>query len=275
MLKYFNPWILRDTNILIGGEFDLRNKKVVWRDYSKKKWRRQQEKIISKILSFSALSSPLIMVPLINLFSKGKYSSPLIDMLGGKSIFWLLTILLGILVSQSVTYRVYMINSEVDVYDGELPIIVQKNIISNDINTRLRHNQATNGLIGSIFSKIPYLQWIIVMPILIVFLLGAYFAVNDSDSNLSGHLFFYIIFVILVATTIGFIQVIFSMTFIIIKLEKKMDLNITQLNSEQLQVELNKAEDFYKRHKVSHAAIKRYLAEHNKLLEEKEKEMQK
>ena len=108
-----------------------------------------------------------------------------------------------------------MINSEVDVYDGELPIIVQKNIISNDINTRHRHNQATNGLIGSIFSKIPYLQWIIVMPILIVFLLGAYFAVNDSDSNLSGHLFFYIIFVILVATTIGFIQVIFSMTFII------------------------------------------------------------
>ena len=75
---------------------------------------------------------------------------------------------------------------------------------------------------------------------------------------------FYIILVILIATLITLIQVVIPVYHKLVILEKKMDLSITQLNSEQLQVELNKAEDFYERHKVSHAAIKRYLAEYNK-----------
>lgn len=275
MLKYLNPWILRDVNISIGGEFDFKNKKIVWRDYSKKNKVYYQERIMSKFLSFGALSSPLIMVPLLNLFSKGESNISLIEILGGKSMFWLLTLLFGVFVAQSISYRVYMINIEGKVFHEQLPIIIQKNIMTNDINMRLRHNQATGGLVGSLFSKIPYLQWVIAIPIFIVFILGAYFAVNDSDIDLSGHLFFYIILVILVATTIGFIQIACPMIFIFLKLEKRMDLIIKQLNSEQLQVELNKAEDFYEHHKVSHAAIKRYLAEYNKLLEEKEKEMQK
>ena len=270
MLNYFNPWISQDITISIGGEYDFKKKKVIWRDYSKNKKVRQQEQTISKILSYGALSSPLIIVPLLNLFSQEKHSFPLTDLLGGKSIFWLLTIVLGVLVSQSIVYRVYMINNEGGVYDTELPIIVQKNIITHDINTRLRHNQATGGLVGSIFSKVPYLQWLVVIPILIVFVLGAYLAVNDRDSGLSGHLFFYVILVILVATMIGFTQVIFSMVFIFLKLEKMFDSEIRHLNIEQLQEEINKAEQFYKNHQVSNAEIKRYLAEYRKILKEKE-----
>ena len=126
MFNYFNPWISQDITISIGGEYDLKKKKVIWRDYSKNKKVRQQEQTISKILSYGALSSPLIMVPLLNLFFHGKRSLPLIDLLGGKSNFWLLTISLGLLVSQAVVYHVYLMFNEGKVCDTELPIIVQK-----------------------------------------------------------------------------------------------------------------------------------------------------
>ena len=40
-----------DTNILIGGEYDLKNRKLIWRNYSKEMNVLQQENKISKILS--------------------------------------------------------------------------------------------------------------------------------------------------------------------------------------------------------------------------------
>ncbi|GHU44730.1 hypothetical protein FACS1894193_13480 [Bacilli bacterium] len=270
MLNYFNPWISQDITISIGGEYDLKKKKVIWRDYSKNKKVRQQEQTISKILSYGALSSPLIIVPLLSLFFHGKRSLPLIDLLGGKSNFWLLTISLGLLVSQAAVYRVYLMFNEGKVCDTKLPIIVQKKIITNDINIRIRHNQGNGGLVNAIFSRIPYLQWLVVTPIFVVFALGAYLAVNDSDSDLSGHLFFYIILVILVATIIGWSQLALPIMFIFLKLEKMFDSEIRHLNIEQLHGELNKAEQFYKNHQVSNAAIKRYLAEYRKILKEKE-----
>ena len=63
--------------------------------------------------------------------------------------------------------------------------------------------------------------------------------------------------------------------FIFLKLEKMFDSKIKHLNIEQLQEEINKAEQFYKNHQVSNAAIKRYLAEYKKILKEKEMEIKK
>ena len=272
MLNYFNPWISIDNNTRIGGEYSLKTKKIIWRDYSKNHQQESNELIISKILSYSALSSPLVMIPLLNLFSEKKRALPLIDVLGGKSTFWLLTIVLGIFVSQSIVYRVYLINSEGEVCDEEPPLIVQKNIMTNDINIRIRHNQGNGGIVSLILSKIPYVQFIPVSIIFIVFMIGAYLASNDMDSNLSGHLFFYIILVILVATVIGWSQLALPIIFIFIKFEKKLNLAIKSLDSEQLKINLDKAEQFYKEHQVSKTGIKRYLSEYRKLLKEKEME---
>lgn len=273
MLNYFNPGILMDTNILIGGEYDLKNRKLIWRNYSKKMNVLQQENKISKILSYGIFGSPFVMIPILNLFSHGDKNSTLIDVFGGKTLFWLSIIILGIIISQSVLYRVYIFIQKGNLCDTEPPIIVQKNILTNDINRRLRHNQANGGIVSLIFEKIPYLQWIVVTPILVAFVFLAYQATNDKDNGMAGHVFFYFILVILVATTIAFIQIMFSMVFIFLKLEKKIDLEIRLLTLEELRAELDKAGQFYKIHKVSGTETKKYLIEYKKILKEKEMEL--
>ena len=66
------------------------------------------------------------------------------------------------------------------------------------------------------------------------------------------------------------LQLVLPLIFLLIQQEKKLNLAIKSLDSEQLKIDLDKAEQFYKEHQVSKAGIKRYLSEYRKLLKEKE-----
>lgn len=259
---------------IIAGRYDKKIGKTTWFDYSEKINIRQEDKIISKILSYSTLSSPLIIVPLILLFSDKMSFLTIEEMLRGKLNFWILTIIFGFLVTNSIQYRLgkHKVDGE---KIPELGLIIEKNVITCQIDRGLRRYRIDETSFSSLGGKIPYIFWILISSVVVGATVASYYASNDSNIGFGGQFLFYIILVILIATLITLIQVVIPVYHKLVILEKKMDLSITQLNSEQLQVELNKAEDFYERHKVSHAAIKRYLAEYNKLLEEKEKGIQK
>ena len=68
------------------------------------------------------------------------------------------------------------------------------------------------------------------------------------------------------------LQLVLPLIFLLIQQEKKLNLAIKSLDSEQLKIDLDKAEQFYKEHQVSKTGIKRYLFEYRKLLKEKEME---
>lgn len=272
MLNIFDVGISSDNNILVGGVYKWFNRKINWTDVSLNV--QLNKNTVDKILPYSFLGSPLVIVPLISFLSYGT-SSSMIERLGGANIFWILTVIFGLIIAESV---VMLILRSFNIYkplSPAPPLIVQKNIITNDINARFRHNQASGGILSVIFSKVPYLQLFILMPILGLFVWGAYEASNDKDGSFISQILFYIILLILIASIIGYLQLAIPAIVCLVKIEKLMSEDIKKLDVHLLQVELNKAEDFYERHKVSHAAIKRYLAEYKKILEEKEKEMQK
>lgn len=272
MLNIFDIGISPDTNILVGGVYNLIDRKIIWADISS--YGQVDKNFIKKLLPYSLLSSPLVIVPLISFLSYGT-SSSMIERLGGAKIFWILTVIFGLIIAESVVILIVRSFNNYKTLSPAPPLIVQKNIITKDINARFRHNQASGRILSVIFSKVPYLQLFILIPILGLFVWGAYEASNDKDGSFISQILFYIILLILIASIIGYLQLAIPAIVCLVKIEKLISEDIKNLDIHILQVELNKAEDFYKRHKVSHTAIKRYLAEYKKILEEKEKEMQK
>lgn len=259
---------------VISGRYNRKTEKINWYDYSKNMNVLQEERIISKILSYGVLSSPLIIVPLIALLSDKNSSLTIEKMLGGRISFWILTIIFGFLVTNSILYRI----GKHQFYGEEIPelgIIVEKNVITCQIDRGLRRYRTDDNSLSSSGAKIPSLSLLFIILILVGFTGASYYASNDSTAGFGGQLLFYTILVILIATLISLVQLAIPVYHGLLKLEKNIDLKVKQLNAEKLQEEINRAEQFYKNHQVSNAAIKRYLAEYKKILKEKEMEIKK
>ena len=274
-MRFYDTRIFITSDIsegfIIAGRYDKNNKKISWCDYSKDMMSHQDDKLISKILSYCLLSSPLIIIPLIELFSDKNSNSTIEMLLGGVSNFWILTIVFGLLMTNVLLYKFgksQYIGEEI----SQLSLIVMKNVITCQVDRGLHRHRTDNKSLSTFGVKIPYLRFLFVISILLGFIAAAYYACNDHTLGFLGQFVFYIILVILIASLIAIIQLVIPNYYELLKLEKSIDLKINSFNIEQLNIDLGKAEQFYKEHQVSKTGIKRYLFEYRKLLKEKEME---
>ena len=103
MKLFAEPSITSDVSdgFVLGGIYDKKRNKIIWRDYSKKINMGQQENLTSKVLIYAGLSSPFVIVPIIALIHSDT-SITMEDILGGRLQFWIITVIFSILVSESL-----------------------------------------------------------------------------------------------------------------------------------------------------------------------------
>ena len=275
MKLFAEPSITSDVSdgFVLGGIYDKKRNKIIWLDYSKKINMGQQENLTSKVLIYAGLSSPFVIVPIIALIHSDT-SITMEDILGGRLQFWIITVIFSILVSESLLFKLRNYPEQGEL-TPDVSVIIEKNIVTAHLDRTFKHNLASGGAVSSILSKVPYLQWLFIFSIIASFIWLSYQATNDLSANYVGKVLFYLILILLFVTLIIMLQLVFPMFMLLIKQEKKLEIDIQELTAEELQIEINKAEQFYKNHQVSNAAIKRYLAEYKKILKEKEMEIKK
>ena len=178
------PSITSDASdgFVLGGMYDKKRKKIIWHDYSKRKNSAQQISSISNVLFYTGLSSPFIMVTVIRLIRGGEFFT-MKDILGGSLKFWLITFIFALLIGDSFLFKLRNYTEQGDLITIS-SVIIEKNIITSHLDRVFRHNIASGGVVSSILSKVPYLQWLFVFSIMGSFIWFSYQATNDLSMEL-------------------------------------------------------------------------------------------